>query len=150
MLPQLQTILAARRPRDAAPRDLAHAVANLLVGTHVRVVAAATLMAACALWVEQNLFTPSGAATESLRIAGLPAAATAWCDGVNAGWAGVLLLASLFFRGNRSGGLALVGAAICAFGHHAGIRTVAPLRDDHVALLLGSVVMLAGFRVARR
>ena len=179
MLPNLGQILAAHQARNpfdlaarAARRDWPDRVANLFVGPHVRVVAATVLMVACALWVVQNrqvfAFDVPGrsaerpaeateeqagtleAWTEPLRLDWLPEDATAWCDTANAGWAGVLLLASLFFRGNRMGAMVLVGAAICAFGHRYGIRTVEPIRDYHVAMLLGSVFTLVGFRLARR
>ena len=179
MLPNLGQILAAHQALNladfaamGAKRDWPDRVANLFVGPHVRVVAATVLMVACVLWVVQNrrvfpFDVPGqsaerpteataeqagtlGAWTEPLRLDWLPEDATAWCDTANAGWAGVLLLASLFFRGNRMGAMVLVGAAICAFGHRYGIRTVEPIRDYHVALLLGSVFTLFGFRLARR
>ncbi len=171
MLPNLGQILAAhqaRSPADfarrGAKRDWPEFVANLFVGPHVRAAVAAVLIAACGLWAAQNrhvfgLSGPAGGAaevgtlghwTEPLRLDGLPEEATAWCDSANGGWAGVLLLASLFFRGNRLGAMALVGAGVCAVGHRWGIRTVEPIREYHVALLLGSAFTLVGFRLARR
>ncbi len=170
MLPNLGQMLAAHQAQSlpdfaarAGKRDWADRVANLVVGRHVRAAAALVLLAACALWAAQNRHVfglaaaPDAGAvgtlghwTEPLRLSGLPEEATAWCDTANGGWAGVLLLASLFFRGNRMGGMALVGAAVCALGHRWGIRTVEPIREYHVALLLGSAFTLIGFRLAKR
>ena len=60
---------------------------------------------------------------------------------------GLLLLASLFFRGNVMSMFALLGAAVAAVGHQYGIRTVEPFRAEHVALMLGAVLALVGFRM---
>jgi uncharacterized membrane protein YfcA len=70
-------------------------------------------------------------------------------DGWNVGFAGLLLLVSLLFRGNLTAILALLGGAIAAAGHQFGIRTVEPLRAEHVAMTLGGVLALVGFRVGR-
>ena len=43
----------------------------------------------------------------------------------------------------------LLGAAVVAVGHQYGIRTVEPFRAEHVALMLGSVLALVGFRAGR-
>ena len=66
------------------------------------------------------------------------------------GWAGFLLLGSLFSRGRRAGALVLLGAGICAFGPSLGIRTADPVRPWHVAFLLGSVFALVGYRCGGR
>jgi hypothetical protein len=159
-----------------APRDPVARFVNLFVGPHVRTVLAAVLLAGCALWVYQNGLLPGAAqrasasqalerndftafqqsatanlhkATRPLEIPGVPAGATGWIDGWNAGFAGLLLLASLFFRGNRMAVFVLIGAAVAAVGHQHGIRTVEPFRSEHVALMLSTVLALVGFRAAR-
>lgn len=130
-------------------RDPASAFVNLFVGAHVRFVLAAALIAACGLWVNQNLLSSSVAAHGLLEIAGVPAAATTWVDGWNIGVAGLLLLASLCSRGNVMSVFVLLGAAVVAVGHQYGIRTVDPFRAEHVALMLGFVLALVGFRAGR-
>jgi hypothetical protein len=60
-----------------------------------------------------------------------------------------LLLASLFYRGNIMAVFVLLGAAVAAIGHQHGILTVEPFRPEHVSLMLGSVLALVGFRLAR-
>jgi hypothetical protein len=147
-------------------RERAEGVVGLFVGPHVRAVLAAVLLAGCGLWVYQSgllvnfyLATRTTHAADvtfkpvslrPLELDGLPASWTAWCDGVNVGWGGVLLLASLFFRGNRSALLVLLGAAITVLGHRFGIRTVEPVQEHHVSLLLGTVLALVGYRLGRR
>lgn len=144
-------------------RDPASAFVNLFVGAHVRFVLAAALLAACGLWVHQNqLFTMTAAqepaaraagssikSTRPLELSGVPAEATAWVDGWNVGVAGLLLLASLCSRGNVMSVFVLLGAAVVAGGHQYGIRTVDPFRAEHVALMLGFVLALVGFRAGR-
>jgi hypothetical protein len=146
-------------------RDPASAFVNLFVGAHVRFVLAAALIAACGLWVHHNqlFFTSTvqapaaragsaselGKPTRPLEIARVPAAATAWVDGWNIGVAGLLLLASLCSRGNVMSVFVLLGAAVVAVGHQYGIRTVDPFRAEHVALMLGFVLALVGFRAGR-
>ena len=157
-------------------RDPFGAVVNAFVGPHLRAIAAAMLIAACALWVYQNGLVPSAelhgqarqamesrdlaglqqAVTHDLRkpthplvLAGVPHQATSWMDGWNVGAAGLLLLASLFCRGNVMSIFALLGATVAAIGHHYGIRTVEPFRAEHVALMLGAVLALVGFRLGR-
>jgi eukaryotic-like serine/threonine-protein kinase len=149
----------------------------LFVGPHVRAVAAAVLFAACALWAHQNALVPgaelqqqaqqaletqdlsglesqavldAGRATSGLVVAGVPRPFTAWVDSFNVGLAGLILLASLFFRGNLMSVFALIGAAVAVVGHQFGIRTVEPLRDYHVSLMLGTVLALVGFRLGTR
>ncbi|MBN9118273.1 MAG: serine/threonine protein kinase [Planctomycetes bacterium] len=152
------------------------AVVALFVGPHVRAAAAAVLIAACALWAHQNGLVPgeeiqsqaaraveahdlsglrppaaldAGRATRGLAVAGVPAAATAWADSFNVGLAGVLLLGSLFSRGNLMSALVLIGAAVAVTGHQVGIRNVEPFRDYHVSLMLGALLAAVGFRFAR-
>jgi serine/threonine protein kinase len=140
---------------DPHPRDPVGWVLDLLVGKPVRGVLAAVLVAACGWWVYQNdlirLGRPTGVTeTAPLSVPGVPPAWTSWCDTVNAGWGGVLLLASLFYRGHRTAALCLLGAGVAVFGHKLGIRTVEPVRDYHVAMLLGTVLSLIGYRLGRR
>jgi eukaryotic-like serine/threonine-protein kinase len=149
---------------------------NLFVGPHVRATLAAVLLAACGMWVHQNALMPgaemhSQAAqavetgdfsdlqqtaarglnkhTQPLAIAGVPQTATMWVDSWNVGVAGMLLLCSLFVRGNVMAVFALLGTAVVAVGHQYGIRTVEPFQAQHVSLMLGSVLALVGFRFAR-
>ena len=158
----------AAPPGPPPGRDWFGSLANLFVGPHVRSVSAGVLLAACGLWVHQNKvfagLTPSADAaglqsqaerlgrhaTTPLAVAGLPPGWTAWADSANTGWAGALLLASLFARGNRMGALVLLGAGVCVLGPRLGIRTVEPVRDTHVALMLGSVFSLVGYRLGGR
>jgi len=128
-------------------RDYLGMVADVLVGAPVRAVLAAMLIAASALWFLQNeLWRLQDFSTEPLSIPGVPASWTNWCDTANVGWGAMLLLASLFYRGHRMAVLATVGAGIAAFGHKMGIRTVEPIQDYHVAMLLGTVLALVGYR----
>jgi len=136
----------------ATCRDYPSMAAELFLGTPVRAVLAALLIAASALWFIQNeLWHYSiSTGTEPLAISGVPAAWTSWCDSANVGWGAMLLLASLFYRGPRMAVLATLGAGIAAFGHKLGIRTVEPIQDFHVAMLLGTVLALLGYRCGRR
>src|SRR5262249_37623954 len=88
--------------------------------------------------------------TRTLEVNGVPGHLTGWVDSFNVGLAGLLLLGSLFFRGNTMSVFVIVGAAVAVAGHRFGIRSVEPLRDYHVALMLGSVLALVGFRTARQ
>jgi serine/threonine protein kinase len=149
---------------------------GFLIGPHVRAALASVLLAGCALWAYQNTLI-SGAdlqaeatraidsrdlsslqqtasrdlnkPTRPLELTGVPSFATAWLDGWNAGFAGLLLFGSLLARGNLTAAFALLGAAVAAGGHHLGIRTVEPLRAEHMSMLLGSGLLLIGFRVGR-
>lgn len=143
---------SALRIKSAA-HDPHRFVVNLFAGTPVRGLLAAILLAACSVWVAQNRFfvepTESQViGTTPLTIDGVPPEYTAWCDSGNVGWAGLLLTSSLFFRGNRMALMVLLGAVVCVFGQRLGIRSVEPIRDFHVAFLLGSVFALIGFRMA--
>jgi len=163
--------------RDDKPtqNDLVRFLAGLFLGPHVRAFVAAVLLAAAALWVFQNrLFfdadfqaeavkaseaqrlddieqqaTGLERRTHALAFDGIPEKWTSWCDSANVAWAGVLVLASMFYRGNRMSAFVLLGSLICVFGHRFGIRTVEPIRDYHVALLLGTVLSLIGYRLGR-
>jgi len=154
-------------------RDVLSPLLKLLVGPHIRAIGAVILLAGCAMWVQQNGLMPGSevqhkavesrdltalqdTAAETLRrpttpleIAGVPSVATNWIDSWNSGVAGLLLLASLFYRGNLMSIFALLGAAIAAIGHQYGIRAVDPIRADQVGLMLGSVIALVGFRFGR-
>ncbi len=136
------------------PTDHLSEVADWLIGKTVRGILAAVLVAACGLWVVQNGLLrwggPPADGITPLVLPGVPAEWTAWCDTANAGWGGVLLLASLFYRGKRMAGLTLLGAGVTVFGHKLGIRTVEPVRDYHVAMFLGTVLALVGYRLGRR
>ena len=158
-------------------RDPLGRVISLFVGPHVRAVAASLLLAACALWAHQNGLVPGAEirtqatqaverhdlsalqkqaaldatrATKPLAVAGVPTPLVAWVDGFNVGLAGLMLLASLYFRGNLMSVFVLLGAAVAIVGHQFGIRTVEPFRDYHVSLMLGSVLALIGFRLGTR
>jgi hypothetical protein len=138
------------RPNKPPPHPVER-VASAVVGPQVRAVLAAVLLAGCALWVYQNqLFVVAPGPTQPLTLAGVPDAWTAWCDSANAGWAGVLLLTSLFYRGRRMAMLVILGASVVVLGHQLGIRTVEPVRSSHVAWLLGSTFALVGYRIGRR
>ena len=123
---------------------------------HLTVARTALLLAACFGWVLQNdliRFSAREAAlveTTPLRVEIFPESWTSWCDTANVGWGGLLLLTSLFYRGQRSAALAILGAGIAVYGHKLGIRTVEPIRDYHVAMMLGTVLALVGFRLGRR
>jgi hypothetical protein len=150
-LPVGSAAIRATSPRLEPPQDPVEHVAGVIFGPWVRAVLAAVLLAACALWVFQNrLYAPSPEAPRPLTLAGVPAEWTTWCDSANAGWAGVLLLVSLFFCGRRMSLLVTLGAAIVVFGHQLGIRTVEPVRASHVGWLLGSTFALVGYRLGRR
>jgi hypothetical protein len=150
---------------------------GLLVGPHIRAAVASLLLAGCALWAHQNALIPSAEiraqasqavesrdlseleqtatrdlykSTVPLSITGVPPKATNWLDGWNAGFAGLLLFGSLFYRGNLMAVFVLLGAAVAAVGYRYGIRTVEPFRAEHVAMMLGSVLALIGFRVGTR
>ena len=148
-------------------------VVGLFVGPHVRAVAAAVLLAACAVWahqngmvsgaevtaaagtkdlagVEQALRSTAGRATKPLAVEGVPPHLTAWADGFNVGAAGLLLLGSLCFRGNLMALGVVLGAGVAVAGHHLGIRTVEPFQAHHVALAVGSVLCLCAYRTGSR
>jgi hypothetical protein len=137
---------------DPEPERL-NQILTWFIGPPVRAVLAAFLIAACALWVWQNdllrLNSVGGVIAAPLAIVGVPEAWTSWCDTANVGWGGVLLLASLFFQGHRMAALSILGAGIAVLGHKFGIRTVEPIRDYHVAMLVGTVFALVGYRLHR-
>ncbi len=146
-----------------------------IVGTPVRAVLAALLLSGCILWVCQNQASRlwgTGVATKTpqswqgdthpylaeeqlthpsrpLEIAGIPPQYLLWVNGWNIGVAGVLLLASLFYRGSSMALLTLVGTAVVAVGHHHGVRAIEPFHAEHVSLLLGGAICLVGFRLGR-
>jgi len=153
------------------PTDAATTAVGLLVGRHVRAAFAAVLIAAWGLWAYQNELIPglsahtaavplesldpsfaiqAGRSTPPLVIDGVPVRLTCWVDSFNTVLAGLVLLVSLFYRGNQMAAFVLLGAVIAVAGHHFGLRPVPPFRDYHVALMLGSVFVLVGFRTASR
>lgn len=89
-------------------------------------------------------------ATTPLTLPNIPAAWTRWCDTANVGIAGLVLLITIPVSGFGATVLFLVGAAVMILGHHLGIRTVEPIRDYHVALLLGTALILLGLRIGQR
>lgn len=150
---------------------------GLFVGPHIRAIGAAVLIAACALWAHQNGLVPgaeiqaqatqaveandlsalqtqaaldAARTTKGLVVAGVPAPMTNWVDSFNVGLAGLLLLGSLYFRGNLMSVFVLIGAAVAVIGHQFGIRTVEPLRNYHVSLMLGTLLALVGCRLGTR
>jgi len=158
-------------------RDTLGQFISLFVGAHVRTVTAALLIAGCALWAHQNGLVPgteiqaqatqavenhdlsgiqsqaafdAARATKPLAIAGVPAPMTGWIDSFNVGLAGLMLLGSLFFRGNLMSVFALIGGAVAVVGHQFGIRPVEPFRAYHVSLMLGTLLTLVGFRLGTR
>jgi len=125
-----------------------------LIGKPIRAVLAAVLIAACGWWAFQNdllnLTSRADAEVMPLTITGIPAEWTSWCDTVNAGWGGILLMVSLLYRGRRAAALTLLGTAVAVVGHKLGIRTVHPVQDYHVSMFLGSVLAIVGWRLGRR
>jgi hypothetical protein len=120
-------------------------------GPHVRIVFAVILLAGCATWAIQNFLRPEGYPQQSLAFVGLDPVWTAWIDNATVGWAGILLITSLFYRGPWMSVLALSGAAVTVFAHRlAAIPSVEPIRDFHVAAMLGTVLALVGYRMGRR
>jgi hypothetical protein len=142
--------LAETEPVTTSPRAV-----RVLLGPAVRTGLAIALLVAFTLWAAQNrLVEWPGTETvrepvESLVIDGVPDVLTAWCDTANVGWAAVLLLISLFYRGERMALMVLFGTAVVVLGHKLGIRTVEPFRDYHVSLMLGSAFALLGYRRGR-
>jgi hypothetical protein len=148
---------------------------QLLLGTGMRCLFAAVLLAAFTLWLYQNIVhrRPHWATadalpaapqpwrqleqlgkllmqpTEPLRLPYVPASYTAWINSWNIGVAALLLLVSLFYRGTAMGLFVLLGAWITACGAVSGIRTAEPLRPEHTALILGTTLTLIGLRCAR-
>lgn len=163
-VPNLAEMLDGSEARPDTPekRSAFDIVVGLFVGPHVRMVLAAFLLACCALWFVQNGFVAELAASDKAALAkkasetrpltfeGVPAKFTNWCDTANVGWAGVLLLASLFYRGNLMAMMVLLGSVIVVLGHKFGIQTVEPIRNYHVSLMLGSVICLIGYRIGKR
>jgi len=130
-------------------------VLDVLIGPPVRMVLAAVLLAACSWWVWQNGLLQLGGMVHGvqsapLSIDGIAAHWTSWCDTANPGWGGILLLGSLFYRGERMAALALLGATVTVLGHKFGIRTVHPIQDYHVAMMVGTLLALLGYRLGRR
>ncbi|MBL8866651.1 MAG: serine/threonine protein kinase [Gemmataceae bacterium] len=120
-------------------------------GPHVRLAFAILLLSGGSAWAIQNLWVAAGPVYQPLQLPYLPSVWTAWIDNATVGWAGILLIASLFHRGPWMSVLVLSGAAVCVFAHRlAAIPSVEPIRDFHVAAMLGTVLALVGYRLGRR
>jgi hypothetical protein len=126
-----------------APSKHQNMVIGLLVGSLVRLVLASALLAGFCLWAYQN---GSIVGTQPLEIEGVSSQAVGWIDSVNVGLAGVMLVISLFYRGNMMGTLVILGAVIAVFGHRTGIRAIEPLQGSHIALMLGGLLAFIGLR----
>ncbi|QEL17989.1 serine/threonine-protein kinase [Limnoglobus roseus] len=138
---------------SAEPVDYLGWAIWLVCGPHVRVVFGTICLAGCVTWAVQNhVFTPAdGVGAMPLMIAGVPLEATIWIDTATVGWAGILLITSLFYRGPWMSVLVLLGAAVTVFAHKlAAIPSVEPIQDFHVGAMLGTVLSLVGYRFGRR
>jgi hypothetical protein len=123
---------------------------GLLAGPPVRAAVGLLLLTACVGWAAQNAIWELGP-TVPLELPGVPPAWTAWCDTANVGWAGVLLLTSLFYRGGRMTVLVLAAAGVTVAAHKlGGGSAVEPVRDHHLAAMVGTVLALVGYRFGRR
>ncbi len=152
-------VRAAERPDDFAfvpsrRRDPLGQFISLFVGPHVRAVSAALLIAGCALWAHQNGLLPGAEiqaqATQAVETSDLSVLQKQAALDAARALAGLMLLGSLFFRGNLMSVFVLIGAAVAVVGHQFGIRTVEPFRDYHVSLMLGALLALVGFRLGTR
>jgi hypothetical protein len=158
---------SAHRKAQKPKPDVFGKLVSFFVGAHVRAVLAAVLLAGCGVWAWQNGLLPfvqsqnlaaleqsaelvRSKATSPLHVDFVPASYTKWLDSFNVGVAGLMLLGSLCFRGNTMSVLAIVGAGVALAGHHLGIRTVEPVRDIHLALILGTILCFVGFRLGSR
>jgi serine/threonine protein kinase len=124
----------------------------LLCGPHVRLTFAIIFLSGCAAWAVQN-HVLAGATGGNLPLVfdGVPFELTAWIDNATVGWAGILLVTSVFYRGHWMSVLAILGAAVTVFAHKlAHIPNVDPIRDFHVGAMLGTVLALIGYRFGRR
>ncbi len=139
---------AARSP---ASRDWLGGAIWALSGPHVRLFFAVLLLSGGAAWAIQNLSQTGAPSYQPLYLAFLAPEWTAWIDNATVGWAGILLIASLFHRGPWMSVLVLSGAAVTVLAHRlAHIPSVEPIRDFHVAAMLGTVLALVGYRLGRR
>ena len=152
-VPSSPEIVTGRRSRMNRQESLFLAASRLFRG-----LLASALLAGFGLWAHQNGLFPwceagggdgAGSLTP-LEIEGVPNSITHWADGFNTGMAGILLLASLFYRGKMNCSFALLGAAVTVGAHRFGIRAFEPFRDHHVALMLGTILCLIGFRASPR
>ena len=124
-----------------------------VLGPHIRLVLATQLLALGTIWAIQNgLFANPLATTQAVPLAlqDIPLTWTAWVDSWNVIAGGLLLLLSLFFRGNTASIFTLLGTAVIVFGHRCGIRPVQPFQEVHIALVLGCVLALVGIRFGKQ
>ncbi len=138
--------------KSTAPTDWLGWAIWLLSGPHVRITFAVVLLSGSTAWAIQNLATGADLhANTQLTVAGIPHEWTAWIDNATVGWAGILLLTSVFYRGPWMSVLVLFGAAVTVFAHKlANIPSVEPIRDFHVCAMLGTVLAIIGYRFGRR
>jgi len=170
---QLQQ-LDAETPQEAAALwtplvELLSEPARFLLGC--------VLVAACALWMQQNgLLTmatdvppaaplPEGYPqpvtplehwlarlhqAQPLSVALLGPELSSWCDSVNVGIAGVLLMLSLFVPGVKIAWFLYPAAVVMAAGHSFGIPDVVSVPGVHLpALLAGLILAALGARFGR-
>lgn len=138
--------------KEKAPTDWLGACIWLLSGPHVRLACAIVLLSGCATWAIQNLLLAAdGHANLPLQVSWIPPEMTSWIDNATVGWAGILLMTSLFYRGPWMSVLVLFGATVTVFAHRlANIPSVEPIRDFHVCAMLGTVLAIVGYRFGRR
>jgi len=131
----------------------------LVLGPYVRGVMATVFLSGCVAWSIQNhvisisriLGETAAIQYHPLTIPEVPSFLTNWCDTATVGWAGVLLLTSMFYRGVRMSLLVVLGAAVTVAAHKlVAIPDVEPIRDFHVGAMLGTVFALVGYRFGRR
>lgn len=165
-VPNLEKLLAEQPAKPVVPMAPLQKVFGVLVGPVVRGMLAIVCLSACGIWAFQNNVMTDGARsaaesvtnaepmtrleTQPLFIDGIPVEWTSWVDNANVGLAGILLLTSLLYTGERMGALVILGSLIAVVAHLFGIPAVDPIRDVHVGLMLGTVIALIGFRFGRR
>ena len=113
---------------------------QLLLGPFPRLILGSALLAGFALWtLDELLGTTSPLHPKWMEYA----------DPVNIGWGGMLLVISLFYNGCRMSLMVLFGVTITVLSNRLGIQSVEPIRDTHVAMLMGTLFALIGYRWGR-